>query len=162
MQPQRQTPRGVDHLVLYVDDMELSHEFWAERLGFEHVGTTRRTGADGQALQTTRFYSGRRSGALSHHDIALVHRPRLGNQPAGGQLNHVAIGYTDAEAWRSQVAYLEMMGVEVMHKVQRGTIYSAQVLDPNGYAVELACELERSLWENDSNGALNKAAVPID
>ena len=162
MQPERQTPCGLDHLVLYVDDLELSHEFWSERLGFEYVGTTSRLGADGRALPTTRFYSGRRNGALSHHDVALVHRPRTGGAPAQGELNHVAIGYADEHAWREQITYLESVGVEVRNKVRRGTIFSAHVLDPNGYAIELACELDRDLWQDDINGALNRVAVSID
>ena len=44
----------------------------------------------------------------------------------------------------------------------RGTIYSAQVIDPNGYTIELACELDRRLWADDINAALNKATVAID
>ncbi len=162
MNEERQTPCGVDHLVLYVDDIDRSHEFWAGRLGFKHVGTTPRSAPDGRALPGTRFYSGERDGELFHHNIALVHRPRTDSEPAAKQINHIAIGYADPAAWRKQVAYLESTGVELKNKVMRGTIYSAQVTDPNGYTIELACELERRLWADDINASLNKAAVPID
>ena len=161
MDAKRQVPCGVDHLVLYVDDIERSHDFWAGCLGFRHVGTTPASAPDGRPLPGTRFYSGERNGELSHHTIALVSRPRTDGEPAAKQINHIAIGYADPASWRKQVAYLESTGVG-LKKVMRGTIYSAQLTDPNGYTVELACELDRHLWADDINASLNKAAVPID
>ena len=32
------TPRGVNHLVLNVRDIEESHKFWTEIVGFKQVG----------------------------------------------------------------------------------------------------------------------------
>ena len=162
MDAERQVPCGVDHLVLYVDDIERSHEFWAGRLGFKHVGTTPRTAPNERALPGTRVYSGARQGELFHHNIALMQRPRTDGQPAAQQINHIAIGYADPASWRKQVAFLESTGVELRNKVMRGTIYSVLATDPDGYTVEIACELDRHLWEDDINAALNKAAVPID
>ncbi len=162
MDAERQVPCGIDHLVLYVDDIERSHEFWAGRLGFKHVGTTPNSAPDGRLLPGTRFYSGERNGELSHHTIALVSRPHTGGEQAARQINHIAIGYADVASWRKQVAYLEAVGIEPKNKVMRGTIYSTLVTDPNGYTIELACELERHLWADDINASLNKAATPID
>ena len=61
------TPLGLNHLVLNVRDIEASHHFWTEMLGFRQVG----------ALGRMRFYSGERDGRLHHHDIALVENPNL-------------------------------------------------------------------------------------
>ena len=46
------TPRGVNHLVINVRNMEESHHFWTEVLGFKLVGESTRTAT---AMQ---FYSG--------------------------------------------------------------------------------------------------------
>ena len=35
-----QAPRGFDHLVINVRDIEESHRFWTEMIGFRHVGTS--------------------------------------------------------------------------------------------------------------------------
>ena len=38
---QAQTPRGVNHLVLNVTNMEASHRFWTEIMGFRQVAELR-------------------------------------------------------------------------------------------------------------------------
>jgi catechol-2,3-dioxygenase len=37
------TPRGINHLVLNVRDIEESHRFWTEIVGFRQVGELKRT-----------------------------------------------------------------------------------------------------------------------
>src|SRR5207245_1314338 len=54
------TPRGVNHLVINVRDMEESHKFWTEILGFKQVGQSSR--------RPMRFYSGNHDGLMNHHD----------------------------------------------------------------------------------------------
>jgi catechol 2,3-dioxygenase-like lactoylglutathione lyase family enzyme len=60
-----QTPRGLNHVVLNVRNLEESHRFWTGLLGFRHVGTLRRTGPDGKPRARMRFYSGERDGNLT-------------------------------------------------------------------------------------------------
>jgi len=66
------TPAGINHLVINVRDIEESHRFWTEILGFKQVGVSLRRGGK------MRFYSGDHSGRMNHHDIALFeYRVRL-------------------------------------------------------------------------------------
>jgi len=158
-----QTPLGLDHLVIRVRDIDESHVFWTECLGFKHVGTMSVRDTSGNAPQPTRFYSGQRSGQLSHHDIALVedagmfavHRERLG-------LDHIAIEYASSAAWSEQLKFLSSRNVEIYKRVRRGATDSAHLQDPNGYTIELVCALPRELWESDINAALNKPPVFIE
>ena len=70
------TPAGINHLVINVRDIEESHRFWTEILGFKQVGVSlRRNGK-------MRFYSGDHGGQMNHHDIALCENPDLPVPPA--------------------------------------------------------------------------------
>jgi len=151
-----QTPCGLNHLVLNVRDIEESHRFWTELLGFRQVGTSRRPDLDGRPPM--RFYSGERDGKLRHHDIALVQGSRPADPTVHPQaLNHVAIEYATQEAWQRQIAFLTSRGVTLYRRVERGVTHSIHLTDPNGYQIELVYELPRALWESDIDAALNHA-----
>ncbi|MGC1410276.1 MAG: VOC family protein [Acetobacteraceae bacterium] len=153
-----QMPRGLNHVVLNVRDLDESHRFWTELLGFRHVGTLRRAGPDGKPLARMRFYSGERDGTLRHHDIALVERMQPGDVSERPQaLNHVAIEYATQEAWQKQIAFLTARGLTLYGRVDRGVTQSIHLTDPDGTAVELVHELPRGLWEGDIDAALNRA-----
>jgi catechol 2,3-dioxygenase len=149
-----QTPCGLNHLVLDVRDIEESHRFWTELLGFRHVGTVHRP--PGASM---RFYSGERDGKLRHHDIALVEQPGLPADYAAPGLNHVAIEYPTETAWRRQIAFLKARGVALHRRVDRGVTRSIHLTDPNGYEIELVHELPREMWEGDIAAALNHAVA---
>src|SRR5215510_3744883 len=71
-----QAPRGVNHLVLNVTNMEASHRFWTEIMGFRQLAELRPK--PGRPPMKMRFYSGvDEKGAVNHHDIALaeIHAP---------------------------------------------------------------------------------------
>jgi catechol 2,3-dioxygenase len=153
-----QTPCGLNHVVLNVRDLEAAHRFWTEYLGFKHVGTSRRRGADGRPPVPMRFYSGENDGKLRHHDIALVERKLpddLAEDPQA--LNHVAIAYPSHEAWQKQITFLTARGVSLHRHVQRGVTHSIHLTDPDGNEIELVFELPRELWEDDIDAALNFA-----
>jgi catechol 2,3-dioxygenase len=154
-----QTPCGLNHLVLNVRDIEESHRFWTEYLGFRHVGTLRRPGPDGKPRAPMRFYSGEQDGKLRHHDIALVESTALAidlsERPQA--FNHVAIGYPTRETWQKQIAFLTARGVTLYGRVDRGVTHSIHLTDPNGHEIELVHELPRALWESDIDTALNQA-----
>ena len=42
---QAETPRGINHVVLNVRDLEVSHRFWTEIMGFKCVGRSSRSPA---------------------------------------------------------------------------------------------------------------------
>lgn len=98
-------PRAINHVVLNVRDIEESHRFWTERIGFKHVGTAKPR-PDRPNPPNFRFYScDHEGGRLSHHDLALVENPNLPAPPAEWNMigmnmaiNHVAILLPSREA----------------------------------------------------------------
>jgi catechol 2,3-dioxygenase len=155
---QAQTPCGLNHLVLNVRDLEASHRFWTDLIGFRQVGTLRPV-SGGTPRPRMRFYSGEVDGTLRHHDIALVEQPMLASDPADRPraLNHVAIAYPTYEAWQRQIAFLTGQGVVLFGRVDRGVTNSIHLHDPDGCVVELVYELPRALWQDDIETALNQA-----
>jgi catechol 2,3-dioxygenase len=152
-----QTPTGLDHLVLNVRDLEASHRFWTELLGFRHVATSHRPGPNG--APPMRFYSGECDGKPHHHDLALVEAAAPPSDPAlhPRALNHVAVEYPTQAAWRKQIAFLTARGVKLHRHVERGVTHSIHLTDPDGHEIEPVHELPRQLWEHDIDAALNQA-----
>jgi len=154
-------PMGINHLVLNVRDIEESHRFWTEILGFRQVGELRPS-ARRPNPPKMRFYSGDRGGPTHHHDIALVENPNLPAPPKEWSMfgvplavNHIAITLPSREAWLSQLAYLQSRGVPFDRRVNHGMTHSLYIHDPNGYGVELLYDLPREIWEGDIDAALN-------
>lgn len=159
------TPVGLNHLVLNVRDLEESHRFWTEMLGFRQVGELRQT-PERPNPPKMRFYSGERDGKPNHHDIALVENPDLPPPPADWRMfgqplavNHIAITLADRAAWLRQLAFLRAAGVPFGRRVDHGMTHSLYIRDPNGYGVELLYELPRQVWEGDIDAALNWARL---
>jgi len=158
------TPAGINHLVLNVRDLEESHRFWTEIIGFRQVGELRASPQRPNPPKM-RFYSGDHSGTDHHHDIALVENRNLPPPPKdwsmyGGAplaVNHIAITLPSREAWLRQLAYLQSRGVKFDRRVNHGMTHSLYIHDPNGYGVELLYDLPREVWEGDIDGALNFA-----
>jgi len=156
------TPSGLNHLVINVRDLEESHRFWTEILGFRQVGEVP-PGLGGVRRGTMRFYSGERGGKLHHHDVALVDTPDLplGDRPS--PIGHIAIALPDRESWLRQLAFLQSRGIRLERRVEHGMTHSLYIRDPNGYSVELLYELPREVWEGDINAALNHyVALPTE
>jgi catechol 2,3-dioxygenase-like lactoylglutathione lyase family enzyme len=150
------TPGGLNHLVINVRDIEESHRFWTEILGFKQVGASSR--------RPMRFYSGDHGGQMNHHDIALVENKDLPPPPADFQLfghpvaiNHIAITLPNREAWLKQLAFLRSKGVKFHRRVNHGMTHSLYISDPNGYGVEVLYELPREVWGDNIQGALDYA-----
>jgi catechol-2,3-dioxygenase len=163
---QAQTPRGINHLVLNVRDLEVSHQFWTEVIGFKCVAELKPI--PGRVRPKMRFYSGLDAeGNVTHHDLALAEIPRTnGDQgpegewsmmPARAGLNHVAICWPDRESWLKQVAFLQEKGVKFHRRVNHGMTHSVYISDPDGHGIEVLYELPREVWGNDIDGAQNYA-----
>jgi catechol 2,3-dioxygenase len=159
------TPRGINHLVLNVRDLEESHRFWTEIIGFRQVGELKPTPQRPHPPKM-RFYSGDRGGQTHHHDIALVENRDLPAPPTDWKMfgmplavNHIAITLPDREAWSRQLAYLQATGVKFDRRVEHGMTHSLYIHDPNGYGVELLYDLPRDVWEGDIDAALNYVKV---
>lgn len=157
------TPTGVNHIVLNVRDMEESHKFWTEIVGFRQVGALKATPVRPNP-PNMRFYSGSRGGKLNHHDLALMENKNLPPPPKDWSMvgmplaiNHVAVTLPDREAWLQQVEYIQSRGIKFDRRIDHGMTHSLYIHDPNGYGVEILYELPREVWENDIDGALNYA-----
>jgi catechol-2,3-dioxygenase len=158
------TPVGLNHLVLNVRNLEESHTFWTEIVGFKQVGELKATPKRPNPPRM-RFYSGDHGdGQMNHHDIALVENTSLPAPPAEWSMfgmpvavNHIAVAMPDREAWLSHVAYLQDKGVKFDRRVDHGMTHSLYIHDPNGYGVEILYELPREVWGGDIDAALNYA-----
>jgi catechol 2,3-dioxygenase len=154
------SPSGINHLVLNVRDIEVSHKFWTEIVGFKQVAALRPR-PERPNLPKMRFYSAVNDGKLTHHTVALVESPNLpppaewGLVDSAAAINHVALTMPNREAWLKQLAFLQSRGVKFNWRVNHGVTHSVYVNDPNGYGVEFLYELPREDWENDIDGAVN-------
>jgi catechol 2,3-dioxygenase len=156
------TPVGLNHLVLNVRDLEESHAFWTEIMGFKQVGELHPR-PDRPHPPKMRFYSGDHSGKMNHHDLALVEMPNLPPPSAWSMsdstvaINHIAITWPSREAWLQQIAFLQSKGVPFHRRTNHGMTHSVYISDPNGYGIEVLYELPREVWEGDIDAALNYA-----
>ncbi len=160
------TPRGINHLVLNVSDIERSHRFWTEIMGFKLVAALKPV--PGRVRPKMRFYSGvDANGDVTHHDLALAEVPNSGGTAEEREtwslmrkeigLNHVAIAWPDRESWLEQVAFLQAKGVAFHRRVNHGMTHSVYISDPDGHGIEVLYELPREVWEHDIDGAQNYA-----
>lgn len=160
------SPSGLNHLVINVRNIEETHRFWTEKLGFTQVGTFDRP--DPRGARQMRFYSGDHGGGrLNHHDVAFMEVPGLPAPSADGTLvsaiGHIALALPDREAWLNQLAFLQRSGVPFERRVEHGMTHSLYIRDPNGYTVELLYEMPREVWENNIQAALRHyVALPTE
>ncbi len=172
-----QTPRGINHVVLNVRDIEVSHRFWTEIMGFRCVAQLK--SRPDRVRPKMRFYSGvSESGDVTHHDLALAEAPKREGETDGEAetwslmrggvgLNHVAIAWPDRESWLKQVEHLREKGVTFQRekgvtfhrRINHGMTHSVYISDPDGHGIEVLYELPREIWEHDIDAAQNYAEV---
>jgi catechol-2,3-dioxygenase len=155
---------AVNHLVLNVRDLEASHRFYTEIMGFELCGEL-----GPERPNKMRFYRGAPD---HHHDLALMQvkdpsgaepPERWSMTPRRVGVNHIAIAYPDREAFLNQLEHLRANGVEFIVRGNHGMTHSAYIEDPDGYGLEVLYELPEEVWGADVNGALNYFEVmPTD
>src|SRR5262249_6591707 len=151
------TPRGINHLVLNVPDLEVSHRFWTEIIGFRQVAELKNRPVK------MRFYSGVSDhGDVTHHDLALAEAPpdaaaqdSWTMQPRRIGLNHVAIAWPERESCLERLEFLQRKGVEILRRAKHGMTRSVYIEDRDGHGTEVLYELPRDVWENDIDGAQN-------
>jgi catechol 2,3-dioxygenase len=149
----------VNHLVIAVRDIERSHAFYTEMLGWERCGILESK----RSSQPMYFY---RAHEDSHHELALIEVQRPADAPAQQQwqgllpetqvgLSHLAIGYDSAEEWQERLRHLKANGVEFIIRGNHGMTHSAYITDPDGNGIEVLYELPKEVWEGDLNTALS-------
>ena len=168
-----QPPRSINHMVLNVRNLEVSHRFWTEIIGFRCVAELKPI--PGRQRPKMRFYSGLDAhGNVTHHDLALAEVP--GADGAGGAdrapwdlmpsrvgLNHVAIAWPDRESWLKQLAFLQRRGVPFHRRINHGMTHSVYISDPDGHGIAVLYELPREVWEADIDAAQNYSErLPTD
>jgi catechol 2,3-dioxygenase len=149
-------PSGVAHIVLNVRDIQVSHRFWTEVMGFQQAGAL-----DNSPGLTMRFYRGGTPG--HHHDLALaqVREPAPAPDrpwsmaPRQPGLNHMAIAYPDRDAWLRQIAHLQACGIAFHVRGEHGMSHSVYISDPDGHGIEVLYDLPEAVWEGNLNAALN-------
>ena len=158
-------PRGINHVVLNVRNLETSHRFWTDVMGFRCVGELK--SVPGRSRPKMRFYSGvSADGQVTHHDIALAEVPPASGGAAGDGgtwsllpgavgLNHVAVAWPDRESWLRQLEFLREKGVPFHRRVNHGMTHSVYISDPDGHGIEVLYELPREVWEHDIDAAQN-------
>ncbi|MEA3215936.1 MAG: catechol 2,3-dioxygenase [Acidimicrobiia bacterium] len=147
-------PAGVNHLVMNVRDIERSHRFWTDVMGFDLV-------ASYQVGTEMRFY---RAGPGHHHDVAIaqVKDPSVESEPSErwrpsakrAGINHIAIAYPDRDAFLQQLAHLQASGVTFQMRGNHGMTHSCYITDPDGNGIEVLYELPSEVWEGDVHRAM--------
>ncbi|MFV0260039.1 MAG: VOC family protein [Acidimicrobiales bacterium] len=148
----------VNHLVLQVRDIDKSHRFYTEVLGFEQCGQLDTPVAPDVDM---RFYRGSPD---HHHDVALVQIPNpetAGPAPAWDMftdrpgLAHLALAYGTREEWMEQLKHMQDIGQEVAIRGNHGMTHSAYIVDPDGHGIEVLYELPSEVWSGDVDKALS-------
>ena len=149
---------SINHMVLQVRDIEASHRFYTEVLGFTQCGQLR---VPPESNVDMRFYRGHPE---SHHDLALIQIPDPGSAPDVPEwdmftntpgLAHVALAYGSREEWLDQLRHMEAVGQKIAVRGNHGMTHSAYVVDPDGHGVEVLYELPAEVWEGDVDAALS-------
>ena len=158
---------SVNHLVLNVRDIEASHRFYTEILGFEQCGQLQPRPS--RPVTDMRFYRG---AADHHHDLALVAAPDTPSAPTEETwsmahrrlgINHIALAYPTREVWLDQLKHLKANNVEFLVRGNHGMTHSAYIEDPDGNGIEVLYEVPREVWEGDVDAALSYFEVmPLD
>lgn len=148
----------VSHVVLTVRDINASHAFYTDVLGFEQCGQLKPPpGID----VDMRFYRGDET---SHHHLALLQSPDPSTQPPvepfemfGNRVgvNHLAISYPSREDWLAKLEEIKTKDVKVVLRGNHGMTHSCYIEDPDGHGVEVLYDLPRDVWEGDVDAALS-------
>lgn len=158
MSSTRPSRPSVNHLVLSVRDIEASHRFYCDVLGFEQCGTFKTPREPNPVM---RFYRGHDD---HHHDIALQQIPDPASAPPVPSwhiftvtpgIAHIALAYGTREEWLAQIEHLQAMDVPIALRGNHGMTHSAYVVDPDGNGVEVLYELPAEVWEGDVDAALS-------
>src|SRR5215510_6957241 len=146
-------PRAFNHVVLNVTNMEVSHRFWTEIIGFKCVAQLKQM--PGRVRPNMRFYSGVDSqGGVTHHDLALAEVPKTPDDAAGG---HDEWKLMPRRAGLNHIAFLQSKGVPFHRRINHGMTHSVYISDPDGHGIEVLYELPREVWEHDIDSAQNYA-----
>jgi catechol-2,3-dioxygenase len=153
----------IGHLVINVRDIDASHRFYTEVLGFEQCGAL---GPDSR-IGRMQFYRGSQE---THHDFAIVQTSHESVDPETWSImttrvgiNHIAISYPTRDEFLARIKHVQDLGVEFLQRGNHGMTHSAYIQDPDGNGIEVIYDLPESVWGGDVNAALNYFEhLPLD
>ena len=135
---------GFHHVAMATNDLEATHRFYTEAMGFELVkAVAAPTGAPGGAWAKHLFYDTGGNGLLAFWDL---HDEALGGfNPAISTglglpewVNHIAFDSPDLDDLEARCTRWQEYGITVV-ELDHGWCRSIYATDPNGILVEFCC-----------------------
>jgi len=132
----------VSHVVLNVSDVERSAKFYTEILGFQ-ISDRNPIG-----MVFLRNHT-------DHHTLALAPGPKdatLAPKDKYLTFNHVALEVDSIQDLFTAREFLQQQGIELEFEGRRGAGCNAgiEIRDPDGYMVELTCQMDQVGWDGTS------------
>ncbi len=130
--------RKVSHVLLNVSDIERSVKFYTEVLGFKE--------SDRNARGMVFLRNG-----TDHHTFGLCQGPANGKLAPSDQyltFNHMALEVDSVDELFKARQFLREQEVDIVFEGRRGPgcNVSVEFHDPDGYMIELTCEMEQIGW----------------
>lgn len=147
--------RKVSHVVLNVSDVERSIQFYTDVLGFKLSDRN----PIGMAFLRN---------ATDHHTMALAPATPGAKLAPSDQyltLNHVALEVDDVEDLFKAREFLTERGIDIVFEGRRGPGCNVGVEfhDPDGYMIELTCQMEQVGWDAQSRpSSLHRRASSLE
>lgn len=117
---------GINHVALFVTDLERSRRFYTDVLGFEDRTATVNPDEATSSNPTRSFLFAGSQG------VDLFVAPS-GDVPGGREISHLALS-VEAHEIDDVIAVLEAAGVEVSDRTPRHTVF---IVDPDGHRIEI-------------------------
>lgn len=132
--------KELGHIVLYVRDIERSHRFYRDVLGFTEISYTPP-------------YAAAFSGGRTHHELLLLAvgqdaKPLPEGRRVGMYHFGLKIGDSDDEL-RSAVEELVKAGVAVLGATDHHVSHSVYIEDPDGHEIELYVDVPGADWKSN-------------
>jgi catechol 2,3-dioxygenase-like lactoylglutathione lyase family enzyme len=134
--------RKVSHVLLHVSDVERSVKFYTEILGFKE--------SDRNHLGMVFLRNG-----TDHHTFGLVPGPKDATvAPKDKYLtfHHMALEVASVDELFKAREFLTQQGIEFVFEGRRGAgcNVSLEFHDPDGYMIELTCDMEQIGWNQSA------------
>lgn len=140
--------RGINHVVLKVQNLEASDRFYREIIGLEPVGSRGRM----------RFYS---AGAHTHDfgivEVGQVAPTHLSDASLATGLFHFCFDVASEADLKALYARLRGAGVAVSGGVDHNIMHSFYTHDPDGHVIEFGVDVPKKQWTGDDAWAEDKS-----
>jgi catechol 2,3-dioxygenase len=130
--------RKISHVLLHVADIERSVKFYTEILGFKE--------SERNPLGMVFLRNG-----TDHHTFGLVPAPQGATAPPKEKyltFHHMALEVNGVDDLFKAREFLTQQGIEFVFEGRRGAgcNVSLEFCDPDGYMIELTCEMDQIGW----------------